>query len=194
VGAIVANALKRTNEFDALRLERVFRDCFFTDYCTRLCGGAVEPLYQPAQEVGQCHVLWYREDFFASALHEVAHWCIAGEERRRQVDFGYWYAPDGRDAAQQAAFEAAEDKPQALEWFFSLACGYRFQLSIDNLDAAHGVLPDDSPFRHRVCAQAIRWQRKGLPGRAERFYRALCAEFGTTQSSTNLSFRPGSLL
>jgi elongation factor P hydroxylase len=100
------------------------------------------------------HLLWYREDYFASALHEVAHWCIAGEQRRQQLDFGYWYAPDGRSPEQQGAFEAVEYKPQALEWFFSLACGYRFRLSADNLGMPGGEMPDASEFRGRVCEQA----------------------------------------
>ncbi len=42
-----------------------------------------------------------RTDFFASALHEISHWCVAGKARREQVDFGYWYCPDGRDAMTQ---------------------------------------------------------------------------------------------
>ena len=83
-----------------------------------------EPYYQPA--TGECdmHRLFYRSDYFASALHEVAHWCIAGERRRQLADFGYWYTPDGRSPQQQSAFEAVEAKPQPLDWFFSLACGY----------------------------------------------------------------------
>lgn len=175
-------------DYDAARLERVFDHCFYTEFRTRLRGGAPEPLYQPATEDSDFHMLWYREDFFASALHEAAHWCIAGEARRRQVDFGYWYAPDGRDAAQQADFEAVEYKPQALEWFFSLGCGYRFRLSADNLAARDGELPDNTVFRRRVCDQAARWQRVGLPPRACRFYLALCAEFGTATAIADLAF------
>ena len=98
------------------RLEQVFMRCFGSSLCTRLQGGAAEPLYQPATLEGDYHVLYYRADYFASALHEVAHWCIAGEIRRQQTDFGYWYAPDGRSPAQQRAFERVECRPQALEW------------------------------------------------------------------------------
>ncbi len=50
---------------------------------------------------------------FASALHEISHWCIAGKARRELVDFGYWYCPDGRDAMTQSQFEDVEVKPQA---------------------------------------------------------------------------------
>ena len=168
--------------FACERLERVFAACFLASCRTRLLGGALEPLYQPAQEHGSEHLLWYREDYFASALHETAHWCIAGKARRQQVDFGYWYAPDGRSQTQQQAFEAAEFKPQALEWLFSGACGFSFRVSADNLNALDGAVPDNNDFRLRVFAQARYWQEYGLPVRAARFYDALCAEFGTTQA------------
>jgi hypothetical protein len=68
-------------------------------------------------------------------LVEMSHWCVAGDARRRLSDFGYWYAPDGRSAAQQQAFEHVEIKPQALECLFTLACGRHFQVSQDNLFA-----------------------------------------------------------
>lgn len=162
--------------FDARRLERVFGHCFASDYNTRLAGGAVEPLYQPSVGVG-FNCLYYREDYFASALHEVAHWCIAGRARRQRVDFGYWYTPDGRDASAQRAFEEVEVKPQALEWHFSRACGYRFRVSVDNLDAAGATGPADG-FKRRVLAQAKAWEEGGLPARARVFLDALQKEFG----------------
>ena len=108
--------------FDCARLEAVFARCFARTENTRLVGGAAEPLYQPAGKGNGPHSLYFREDYFASALHEVAHWCIAGIERRQRVDFGYWYAPEGRSDDQQRAFESVEVRPQALEWYFSLAC------------------------------------------------------------------------
>ncbi|MCB1843118.1 MAG: elongation factor P hydroxylase [Halioglobus sp.] len=171
--------MTRAQAFYSARLEHVFDNCFGARYHTRLVGGAPEPSYQPASATQREHRLHYREDFFASALHETAHWCIAGAVRRTLADFGYWYAADGRGPEAQRAFEAVEDKPQALEWFFSRACGFRFRLSVDNLDLQHGSLPDTRRFAQRVLAQARRWQVAGLPPRAECFYRALCAEFGT---------------
>jgi len=170
------------------RLEKVFDHCFSDCECTRLCGGAPEPFYRPAGADDACNVLHYREDYVASALHEVAHWCIAGAERRRLPDFGYWYLPDGRNPAQQRAFERVEYRPQALEWFFSKACGHRFRLSVDNLHAA-GTLPEIGEFAGLVLAQARRWQDEGLPSRAARFYFALCREFGTTVPAGELEFR-----
>ena len=172
--------------FAASRLESVFAACFAAEYRTRLSGGAQEPLYQPAENAAAEHLLCYREDYFASALHEIAHWCIAGSRRRQLVDFGYWYAPDGRNQSQQQAFEIAECKPQALEWLFSRACGYSFFLSADNLDGLDGHVPDSAQFRQRVFEQARRWQNQGLPQRAACFFQALSHEFATSQTPSTL--------
>ena len=184
----VARGVREAEVFSARRLERVFDHCFLAAENTRLVGGATEPLYQPAADSTDPHQLYYREDFFASALHEIAHWCIAGKERRQLLDFGYWYAPEGRDARQQKAFEAVEVKPQALEWYFSLACGYAFRVSVDNLDPVTGALPDPRQFRERVEAQAKQWQLDGLPPRADSFFRALAAEFNTGLAPHDLVF------
>jgi elongation factor P hydroxylase len=165
--------------FSATRIEQVFAECFARRWRTRLVGGAAEPFYRPATRPGELHLLHYRSDYFASALHEVSHWCIAGEGRRQLADFGYWYAPDGRDSDQQRAFEAAEAGPQALEWYFSLACGYPFRVSIDNLDPADGSTPDSEPFKQLIAARARHWRRLGLPARAQQFFEALGGEFGT---------------
>ena len=93
-----------------------------------------EPEYFPAQDNEPARIE-FAHGFFASALHEISHWCVAGDARRQLSDFGYWYAPDGRSAAQQQAFERVEIKPQALECLFTLACGRNFQVSQDNLFA-----------------------------------------------------------
>ena len=180
--------LTETVVFASERLENVFHDCFLLAENTRLVGGAEEPLYQPAQAAGEACLLYYREDFFASALHEIAHWCIAGQARRRQLDFGYWYAPEGRNPVQQRAFEAVEVQPQALEWYFSQACGYQFRVSVDNLDPGSGKLPDTLDFRRQVAAQARHWQREGLPRRAGVFYTALTVEFNTGLDIADLEF------
>ena len=172
----------------ASRLQRVFAECFSRELQTRLEGGAEEPLYQPASAESEYHVLYYRADYFASALHEVAHWCIAGPQRRQRVDFGYWYAPDGRSAEQQHCFESAEYRPQALEWYFSRACAYRFRVSADNLNGMPGELSGGADFRQRIFDQALLWQRVGLPGRAATFFHALCREFGTSTPPGQLRF------
>ncbi len=160
-------------EWAAGDLERAFRDCFLAEHATILVGGGSEPVYLPSAdpEVSP-HRIVYREDYLASALHEVAHWCLAGRARRRLEDYGYWYRPDGRSAEEQAEFERAEARPQALEWIFSEACGIAFHLSADNLSGAGGAGPDFEVRVHRVRAELL---EVGLPGRAARFLAALRA-------------------
>lgn len=138
---------------------------------TRLRGGASEPLYCPGFGAAPA-VIYFRLDYQASALHEVAHWCLAGPQRRRRVDYGYWYAPEGRDAAQQAAFFAVEAAPQALESLFCEALGVPFAPSVDNPGAP---APDLSPFLAALERHRQRWAVKGLPPRAARFRDALGA-------------------
>lgn len=117
--------------------------------------------------------IFYRQDYLASALHEVAHWCIAGKARRAMEDFGYWYNPDGRSAAQQNKFELAEVKPQTLEWMFSVACRKPFQVSADNL-TGDGLADNDMMFRSAVVDQAQRWCLSGkMPKRGLQFLQAL---------------------
>ena len=181
-------ALESFYSNDSRRLEAVFDHCFSDTENTLLVGGASEPVYRPSDVTQARNLLYYREDFFASALHEVAHWCIAGQARRRHVDFGYWYAPEGRNKRQQRAFESVEVKPQALEWIFSRACGFRFQVSVDNLDPETGSLPDTSEFRAQVLLEARRRAELGLPARAERFFHALCTEFGTDLRLESMEF------
>lgn len=188
MGAAVNIEQMQDSHFCSARLEQVFNSCFERSENTCLAGGAGEPLYQPSQAAGQAHIIYYRDDFFASALHEIAHWCIAGPERRKQLDFGYWYAPEGRNPQQQQAFEAVEVKPQALEWFFSQACAYRFRVSVDNLDPQTGLLPDTLHFRQSVAQQALAWQRDGLPARAGQFFHALVREFDTGAELSALHF------
>ena len=184
----MASACVTTSKLCARRLEDVFAQCFSDTHNTRLTGGFDEPLYKPACNERKVHEIRYREDFFSSALHEVAHWCIAGTARRLQTDFGYWYTPDGRSEAQQQAFERVEYQPQALEWFFSKACGHPFRISVDNLEGRCGDSGSDIGFEHRVILQADTWLRQGLPADGSVFFQALCTEFGTHSDLSALGF------
>lgn len=158
-------------DWSAGELERAFRNCFLAEHATILVGGGSEPVYLPSSDPERSpHRIVYREDYLASALHEVAHWCLAGRERRRLEDYGYWYRPDGRSAAEQAEFERAEARPQALEWIFSDACGAAFHLSADNLAGVGGAGPDFEASVRRAKAELL---EGGLPGRAARFLVAL---------------------
>lgn len=144
----------------------LFNSCFSLTYNTRLVWGDDEPEYLPADEQCSYHRVVFAHGFFSSALHECAHWLIAGEARRKLMDYGYWYVPDGRTAEQQALFQQVEIKPQAMEWLLSMAAGYRFQFSIDNLN---GECIDTKAFKEAVGEQVLQYQQQGLPRRAEQF-------------------------
>lgn len=150
----------------------IFDACFGVEYNTRLVKGDNEPIYLPADEYQNFHALCFAHGFFSSALHECSHWLIAGEERRKQVDFGYWYTPDGRTVEQQGLFQQVELKPQALEWILSKATGHKFRVSIDNLN---GTESDTLEFKQAVYEQVKYYCTVGLPPRAQCFRNALSA-------------------
>lgn len=150
----------------------IFDQCFSQAYNTRLLKGEDEPVYLPADENRTFHALFFAHGFFSSALHECAHWLIAGDERRKLVDFGYWYTPDGRTAEQQTLFQIVEVKPQAMEWILSAAAGHKFRVSIDNLNGAES---DTEQFKQAVYSQVQHYCTHGLPQRAQQLRDALCA-------------------
>jgi elongation factor P hydroxylase len=164
----------QTSSPTSAAIERVFNALFAERLNTVLIGGAAEPFYRPADDEDARHRIFYREDFVSSSLHEVAHWMVAGEARRLLPDWGYWYAPDGRDAAQQQVFEQMEVKPQALEWLLHAACGLHFRVSLDNLSDGAG---DGSAFKDRVYEQACHCIRNGVHERMQCFYQALAETF-----------------
>lgn len=168
---------------DSAQLIELFDRTFIASHATCLRGGAEEPLYQPAGKAGELNQVVFTRDYYASALHEVAHWCVAGAERRRQLDYGYWYAPDGRSLEQQCEFERVEVKPQALEWLFSAAAGWRFRVSADNLSLDEG--PSDS-FKSAICQQAQNYCRYGINGRVQAFLEALVSHYRTAPSLADL--------
>ncbi len=133
-----------------------------------------EPEYFPAQN-NQPARIEFAHGFFASALHECSHFFVAGKRRRQLPDFGYWYAADGRSAAQQQAFERVEVKPQAIECLFTLACGRPFQVSQDNLFADFDT--SSSTFAQDVYQQAQTYITKPdtLPSDAKTLLQALLA-------------------
>lgn len=143
---------------------------------TRLIKGAGEPEYIPANEQCNYHQVIFAHGYFASALHEIAHWCIAGKKRRMLNDYGYWYCPDGRTEAEQKKFEQVEIKPQAIEWAFSVAANKAFRVSTDNLNGAE---PDTKAFTLNVQQQVLEYLRDGFPPRAALFIDALAAFYAT---------------
>lgn len=101
---------------------------------------------------------------------------MAGKERRKLEDFGYWYEPDGRSEERQRDFEKVEVKPQALEWILATAAGFRYFASADNLNGNPG---DTQPFKQAVYEQVKTYAEKGLPKRAETLCHALAIFYGT---------------
>lgn len=162
-------------------LINIFNDCFSQEYNTQLVKGGDEPLYRPADVHQPYHALFFAHGYFSSALHECSHWLIAGAERRKLLDFGYWYAPDGRTAEQQALFQQVEVKPQAIEWILSVAARHPFHISVDNLT---GEAADTAQFMQSVYQQVEVYCAQGLSARASCFREALCAFYGTTKRLT----------
>ncbi|NLQ18810.1 elongation factor P hydroxylase [Marinomonas sp. M1K-6] len=156
----------------ATQLVAAFNACFFSSFNVRLIGGADEPLYLPAKPNGSATV-FFRLDYPSSALHEVSHWCIAGDERRLLEDYGYWYESDSRDLQTQQAFEQVEVKPQAVECILHWAAGLPFRVSVDNLSMADY---DAAHFERAVMYQVGHYVDSGLPERAKIFSTYLLAQ------------------
>ena len=157
-------------------LIQLFSDTFFKQYNTRLIKGGDEPLYLPANEDCSFHQIIFARGYYASAFHEVAHWCQAGEARRLLEDFGYWYMPDGRNEQQQQKFELVEVIPQAIEWAFNIAAQNKFHVSSDNLD---GFQADTHAFKKKVFEQVQIFLTQGFPARAHQFIEALAQFYRT---------------
>lgn len=160
----------------------LFNQCFAKSHRTILVRGDGEPIYHTWRDDAPAEVV-FAHGYFSSALHEIAHWCIAGEARRAQEDYGYWYVPDGRSAEQQRQFEQVEVKPQALEWLFSLAADYPFVFSADNLD---GDVGDMAQFKQNIEAQVGRYLRRGPKRRARTFIDALATHYSTHEKLARL--------
>lgn len=154
----------------------IFNDCFVKDYNTRLVRGGFEPEYLPECSERSYNALFFAHGFYSSALHECSHWFIAGPERRRLVDFGYWYTPDGRSPEEQIIFQQVEVKPQAIEWILSRAANHPFRVSIDNLNGSQAAT---QVFKQEIYRQVLHYCSNGLPPRAARFREALCDFYKT---------------
>lgn len=139
---------------------------WFKNKNTELVRGSHEPEYFAPTEHEPAKIV-FAHGFFASCLHEISHWCVAGNKRRQLNDFGYWYASDGRSEQQQQQFEQVEIIPQAIECLLSLSCGKRFLASQDNLFADFDT--SNSTFANDVAKQAIRFFTTGekLPSDAK---------------------------
>ena len=148
-----------------------FEKSFKLSHQTILVGGASEPLYEPQvlhADIG-LSIVYFKEDFVSSALHEISHWCIAGRSRREKIDYGYWYNSE-RDSGAQSRFEEVEVLPQAIEWILSVASGIPFSVSADNLSL---IGYDNNPFRLAVQQKVLDLLGNGLPPRVSQIALAL---------------------
>ena len=153
----------------------LFNQLFQGPFNTVLIKGDDEPIYLPADQEHPHHRVIFAHGFYASALHEISHWCVAGEKRRQLVDFGYWYKPDGRSAEEQAEFEKVEVRPQAFEWILSVAAGHRFHFSADNI--ASNMSASDL-FQNNVLMTVHELLDQGLPERMAMLVDALLKQTG----------------
>ena len=168
-------------------IRRVFEAEFRDSYRVELRGGAVEPVYLPAKNPEEYHQLVYTRDYPASALHEIAHWCLASEERLGMQDWGLWYVPDGRSAVQQERFQRVEARVQALEWILSMAAGRPFRESSDNLS---GEYLDDTAFKLAIYREVLGFCERGLPERAARLFQAFARARDTSMKLGAGMFSP----
>jgi len=150
----------------------ILNDRVLSAHHTRLAGGFDEPFYKASRGAAPAEIR-FTHDFERSALHELAHWCVAGAERRQLDDYGYWYAPDGRTNTQQQLFFQVEVVPQAIEKHFCVALDIPFAVSVDNLgnSAVDGV----ADFSAAVEKRFARFAQDGLTRRAEQIRHCLQA-------------------
>lgn len=154
---------------DAAAITACFNNLFSSSHEVLMTGGAPEPDYRPGDGRGPARIR-FRSDFPHSALHEAAHWCLAGAQRRRLPDYGYWYQPPPRDPQAQDAFARVESRVQGLEAIFTEAAGLPFRVSVDDVD---NLLEFEAVFARQVASARRHWLAVGLPARAQRFRQAL---------------------
>lgn len=153
-----------------IEIARRFNGTVGRRYHAVLIGGADEPLYQPAAS-GRPAEIRYTRDYAQSALHELAHWCIAGPERRGLLDYGYWYDPPPRAGRARELFFAVEGRVQGLELLFARAAGVRFHVSFDDPGS------DPGDFEARVRRAARAWLAAEFPARTAAVFAALADDW-----------------
>jgi len=171
---------------DVDELILLFNRLFKESENTILVKGDDEPIYLPANDESPYNRVIFAHGYFTSALHEISHWCIAGKERRKLVDFGYWYEPDGRSVEQQQSFEKVEIKPQALEWVFSMAAGIDFNISVDNLSGE--ASPSAGLFKQSVHKQSLAYLNGSIPRNAQTFIKELRVFYTNNKQLAEKSF------
>ena len=160
------------------KIEALFKDVFFKSHQTVLCGGFTEPEYIPSQNPSELHPhrIHYRSDYTASALHETAHWCIAGSKRRLIKDYGYFYDPGMRTLESQKRFLQAEVLPQTIEALFHEALGLEFEPSLDAFHFSHKERSEMEVEFLESIKIAKKHSNQNLPPRAKQFIELLLVQ------------------
>ena len=143
---------------DQAQICACFNALFEARYRVQLRGGGAEPDYFPPTESAP-GALVAREDFATSALHEAAHWCVAGAARRALPDYGYVYLPPPRSAIDQQLFFSSELRNQAVELYLAVSAGVAFRASADDPDLGFSDL---AAFELEVRALVAQWQGPAL--------------------------------
>ena len=130
-------------------------------------GGADEPFYEAVKDDKKA-VLYFRDNYPRSLLHELSHYCLAGDRRRKLDDFGYWYFPCGRTEEEQLLFEQVEARPQGLEKAMCEAIGIKFSPSLDDfsgrpasdsflnkLDSTYNEMHTSAPPTAKIVLQTL---------------------------------------
>jgi elongation factor P hydroxylase len=66
--------------FNYQDLIHIFNKTFSAHFNTLLVAGESEPIYHPKDQQNPQHRIIFANGFYASALHEIAHWLVAGEK------------------------------------------------------------------------------------------------------------------
>ncbi len=114
----------------------------------------------------------FAHGFYASAIHEISHWCIAGKARRELVDFSATgIARMGVMPKRKASLKMLKRSRRHSTGCSVLAAGYPLNVSCDNLEG--DFEPDRVVFQRRVHAQVMDYLANGIPERPARFIKAL---------------------
>ncbi len=134
----------------------------------QISGGAEETFYSAATEDVKA-TIYCRDNYPRSLLHEISHYCLAGDRRRALDDFGYWYSPCGRTPKEQLRFEQVEARPQGLEKAMCELVALSFSPSLDDfsgrppsehflqcLDLAYQEMQTKPPATAKKALQGLR--------------------------------------
>ncbi len=133
-----------------------------------------EPIYLPVDESNSFNRILYTKDSYTSVLHEISHWCIAGSERRKKIDYGYWYKPGSQTPKEAELYKKFESKTHGIEWIFCIAAGVPFHIIPNNVAAGFEISQD---LKEGVYAATLNYLNHGLPANAERFKQRLLKHY-----------------